>query len=128
MDFLCESANLALMMGNTSIALDLTGSAETSARGRDTAVPEAGTFIKLRAFRVAHLYGVEHARPIIETGLERFRGCHPIFFLELLAAKVWLERQDPGSLSEETRSDLALFDDLQARGLKATLTAQGFLT
>jgi len=128
LDFFCEGANLALMMGNISLALDLIGSAETSARGRENAISEAAMFTKLRAFKLAHLYGVERAWPIVEVGLAKFRACHPVFFLEVLAAKAWLEKRDSGSLTQDTLSELGLFEKLQARGLRAALTAQGFLS
>lgn len=124
--FIREGTNVALMVSNVSLALDLIGSAETAAAGRESAVPEAARFTKLRAFRIAHLSGAENAWPIVLASLERFRTCHPVFLLEVLAAKAWLEKQSACSYSDCTLSELALFEILQLNTLKAALTAQGF--
>ena len=128
LDFLCESANLTLIAGNTSLALDIIASAEGVAAGRESAVPEPAVFARLRAFRAAHLGGTDSAAPIVEQALDRFRGRHLLYFLEVLAAKAWLERTTTGKYVSETATDLQLFDRLGAHGLKARLAAAGFLT
>ncbi len=127
LDFLFEGANLALMMGNVPLALDLIATAESTAAGRETAVLEGATLAKLRAFRAAHVDGYGAAWAIVNPALERFRGCHPVSFLKVIALKAWLEMQSSGSHSPETRRDLELFEGLGAYGLREALTAQGFL-
>ncbi|HEV2751647.1 MAG TPA: hypothetical protein VGV12_14080, partial [Gemmatimonadales bacterium] len=127
LDFLCENANLTMISGNTSLALEIIAAAEAAAAGRESAVPEPAVFARLRAFRAAHLCGTESARSIIEQALSRFRGRHLLYFLEVLAAKAWLEQRTAGSYLSQTATDLELFDRVGARGLKARLTAAGFL-
>src|SRR6266699_6724713 len=59
MDFVCESANFALMDGNLTLALQLIDTAESIARGREHAVPEGGMFYKLKVLRAEHVTGGE---------------------------------------------------------------------
>lgn len=127
MDFLCESANLALMMDNISLALELVDSMECIARGRELAVPEAGMFDKLRIFRAEHVCGSDAASEIATRARSRFRKRNTVYYLEALAATAWLDKRRLGSYARDTEEELGLFDQLGARGLKAALLAQGFL-
>ncbi len=126
-DYLCESANMALVTRNVALALELIQSLEITALGREGAVPEAGMFEKLRLWRLAHTAGVNEALKAAVTSLSRFRGRYPLYFLEVLAAEAWLEKRNHGTVEAETGSDLQLFTDWGATGLKTALTAQGFL-
>jgi tetratricopeptide (TPR) repeat protein len=126
-DFLCESANLALMMDDVSLALNLIGSIEGLATGREGAVPERGMFEKLRVFRAAHLEGYQSASTIAREALQTFRGRHSVYYLEALAASAWVEKRTVGLHTAETEEGLQSFQRLGAHGLKASLTAQGFL-
>jgi len=127
MDFLCESANLALMMDNVSLALELIDSIESIARGRELAAPEAGMFEKLRIFRAEHVWGNDAASEIAARARRRFKKRNMVYYLEALAATAWLDKRKLGSYARETEEELALFDQVGARGLKAALSAQGFL-
>jgi len=126
-DFLCESANMALVMRNVALALELIQSLEITARGREGAVPEAGMFEKLRLWRLAHIAGVDEALEAAVTSQSKFHDRHPLYFLEVLAAEAWLQRRKYGTVEAETEGKLQLFVDWGATGLKTALTAQGFL-
>ena len=128
LDFLCESANLALINGDTSLALEMIATAEGVARGRESAVPGPATFAKLLAFRAVHMSGSHVARPFVDRAIDRFRNRHLLYFLEVLAARAWLEGIEGGLRRDQTALDLQLFERCGARGLKARLAAEGFLS
>jgi hypothetical protein len=90
-------------------------------------VPDAGTFEKLRIFRLAHTVGIEEARNAATLQRGRFRGRHPVYYLSVLAVSAWLEARKGGPLDDTIGGDLRLFDDWGAAGLKTALSAQGFL-
>ena len=127
MDFICQSADFALMMGNLALALQLIESAESIARGRERAVPEAGTFYKLKIFRAEHVTGGEETLSMARRAQEAFKGRHMTSFLKAVAITAWLERRKFGSYSKSTEQALGLFDTVRAHGLRALLTGQGFL-
>src|SRR5260370_34032527 len=54
-EYLCQSACAALMMGNLSLAVDLIGTAEGTARGRERSVPVSGAFAKLPILTAPHV-------------------------------------------------------------------------
>src|SRR5437870_9393446 len=56
-EYLHQSACVALIMGNLGLALDLISKAEEAAWGKERCVPQAGVFEKLRVFRAAHVIG-----------------------------------------------------------------------
>jgi hypothetical protein len=118
---------MALVMRNVALALELIQSLEITARGREGAVPEAGMFEKLRLWRLAHIAGVDEALEAAATSRSKFHDRHPLYFLEVLAAEAWLQRRKHGTVEAETGCKLQLFVDWGATGLKAALTAQGFL-
>jgi DNA-binding SARP family transcriptional activator/tetratricopeptide (TPR) repeat protein len=126
-EFLCESANLALMMRNVALALDLIGSVEEIAAGRERAVPEPGMFEKLRVFRTAHHKGHQAAASLAAQAQDRFRDRHRVDYMQALAAKAWLESCSSTPYSPQTQAELTVFGTLGAHGLRASLTAQGFL-
>jgi hypothetical protein len=118
---------MALVMRNVTLALELIQSLEMTALGREGAVPEAGMFEKLRLWRLAHTAGVNEALEAAVTSRSKFRDRHPLYFLEVLAVEAWLQKRKHGTVEAETRSELQLFVDWGATGLKTALTAQGFL-
>jgi tetratricopeptide (TPR) repeat protein len=126
-DFLTESANMALVMRNVALALELIQSLEMTALGRERAVPEAGMFEKLRLWRLAHTADIDVALKEAVTSRSNFRDRHPLYFLEVLAVEAWLQRRQHGSVEAVTRSELQRFVDWGATGLRTALTAQGFL-
>jgi len=128
MDFTCESANIALMNGNLALALQFIDTTEAIARGRERAVPEGGMFHKLRIFRAEHVTGGDEPLAMAERAQETFRGRHMVYFLEVLAARAWLEKRRFGRYSRTTEGELRLFDSTSAHGLRNSLAAQGFLT
>jgi hypothetical protein len=114
-------------MRDLSLALALIRSLEATASTREGAVPDAGTFEKLRIFGLAHTVGIEEARTAAALQRGRFRGRHPVYYLSVLAVSAWLEERKSGPLGNTIRNDLRLFDDWGAAGLKRALCAQGFL-
>ncbi|PYT46349.1 MAG: hypothetical protein DMG45_00035, partial [Acidobacteria bacterium] len=128
MEFFCQGACVALLMGNLSLALSLIGSAEERAWGKERCVPNLGVFEKLRVFRAAHVGGVELASAIAKSARAKFRGRHPLHYLTVLAAAAWLERRTLGCNTPETLAELEVFDTPSLRGYRALQVAQGFLT
>ena len=127
MEVLAECANVALVMRDLSLALELIRSLEATASTREGAVPDAGSFEKLRIFRLAHTVGIDEAHNAATVQRGRFRGRHPVYYLSVLAVSAWLEARKGGPHSNTIREDLRLFDDWGAAGLKRALSAQGFL-
>jgi DNA-binding SARP family transcriptional activator/tetratricopeptide (TPR) repeat protein len=126
-EFLCESANMALVMQDLVLALELIQSLQTAAAGRERAVPEAGMFEKLKLFRLAHTASVDQALAEANDQRRRFHNCHPLYYLEVLAAGAWLEKRGHGTVTKETSAELTLFESWGAAGLRQALRAQGFL-
>ena len=126
-DFTMESAHMALMTGNTSLALELIACLEKTALGKERALSEQGAFEKLRIFALAHRHGNEEAMDAVATARSRFRHRHPINYFEVLAASAWLERRASHPYTDDTRRELARLDESNAHGLRARLVAQGFL-
>jgi len=126
--FLVETAAFALIQGNVGLALELIGQLEEIARDREEAVPMQGPYWKLRVFREAHLGHLQEAQRISASVSARFRATCPLHYLDLLAARAWLETWKSGQLTSETANDLGIFEETGAVGRKALLTAQGFLT
>lgn len=127
MEVLAECANVALVMMDLSLALELILSLEATASTREGAVPDAGNFEKLRIFRLAHTVGIDEAHNAATVQRGRFRGRHPVYYLSVLAVSAWLEARKSGPHGNTIREDLRLFDDWGAAGLKRALSAQGFL-
>jgi tetratricopeptide (TPR) repeat protein len=125
--FLGVSAAFALIRGNTSLALDIIGHLEAFARDREEVLPMPGTYWKLRIFRSAHLGTPEEAQHLVRFSTALFRDVCPLHYLDILAAKAWLEIRTDGENSPETLRELCIFDEVGAVGRKALLTAQGFL-
>ena len=127
LEFLSESVHIALMMGDAPYALDLIHRVEGIASGREMAVPELGVFRKLQVFRAAHVQGLEEASRLATEARHQFQDRHTLHYMQVLAATAWLEERSDGSYSPKTREELAIFDRIRAKGLRAALTAQGFL-
>jgi len=124
--FLSVNAAFALIQGNIALALECIGQLEASARGREEAVPIPGSYWKLRIFRAAHCGTLEEAMSLVQRSEALFRDC-PIHYLEVLAAKSWLEFRTGGENRQQTVWELSMFEKLGAHGRRALLTAQGFL-
>jgi len=126
--FLMECAAFELIRGNTALALDLIGQLENVARDREEAVPMHGPYWKLRIFREASLGRLEEAERLVSQKQVAFQRSCPLYFLDILAAKAWLQRRTLGETTAETEKELGIFEVVSAAGKKAILTAQGFLT
>jgi len=127
MEYLVGAASVALMTGNTSLALDLTADAERVATGKERAVPNRGPFDKFKIFRAAHLFGLEIAAGLANQARDRYRDRHPLFYLDAVAASAWVERRRAGRYHPETEKELQLFEEWGANGKRAVSVAQGFL-
>jgi len=125
--FLVVSAAFALIQGNTALALDLIGQLEATARGREEAVPLPGPFWKLKIYRAAHLDSNEEVLNMISASTALFRDIGPYQYLDILAAKAWVELRMNGKLSMQTGRELDVFEKVGAPGKRALLVAQGFL-
>ena len=128
-EFLCQTANIALLMGNVTEALTVIDEAERTAWGRERATPNAGLFEKLRIFHAAHASGYEAAQAIADEALAKFRGRNPLFYVSVLAAAAWSERRHLGSHKSSTEAALgaALYRP-ELAGYATLLKAQGLLS
>ncbi len=125
--FLAEAAAFALMQRNVGLALDIITQVVLLARGREDAFPMPGPYWKLKFYRAAHLGGAENALALASSVGDELRTKCPFYYLDVLAAKAWLERYIFGRQTEQTDAELRVFDTLEVPGKKALLTAQGFL-
>ena len=125
--FYLEAAGFALMIGNIQMALDLIEQAECAVQGQDLFPQDAGMFARYRAFRAVHVQGVGPALEIVRTAEQRFEKAHPLYYINLLPAKAWLERKVSGCYTKETEDCLNSLSDYGLNGKRATWTAQGFL-
>jgi len=126
-NFLCESANLALMRGNLALALRHIEALESLTAGKEGAVPERGFFEKLRILRATIVLGADRAAELADDIWARFPKRRSISFAQVLAAYAWLERRRLGHQTELIRGALSLFEDPEASGLRSSLELQGFL-
>ena len=127
MEYLIGATSLAIVTGNTALALDLMATAERLASGKESAVSNRGPFDKLKVFRAAHVSDFEVAAKLATEARERYRGRHPLFYLDALAASAWVERSRGGRFDREVEQGLQLLEEWGARGKRALLIAQGFL-
>ncbi len=125
--FLVVNAAFSLIRGNIGLALDLIGQLEAVSRGREGAVPIPGAYWKLRILKEAHVGSVEEAHRLVQSRTELFRDGCLIHYLDVLAAKAWLEIRVNGENTPETLRDLCIFEQVGAVGKRELLTAQGFL-
>ena len=125
--FLVVNAAFSLIRGNIGLALDLIGQLEVVSRGKERAVPIPGAYWKLLVYKEAHLGSLEQAFRLAEDATKQFRDVSPLHYLDILAAKAWLEIRMNGENRPETLRDLCIFEELGAFGRKELLTAQGFL-
>ena len=127
-EYLYQSACVALITGNLGLALDLISKAEEAAWGKERCVPQAGVFEKLRIFRAAHVIGPGAASRIAHDAKAQFRDRDPAYYLDALAAAAWLEKRTVGHYSPETEEELKTFERPALAGFRSLLVAQGFLT
>jgi tetratricopeptide (TPR) repeat protein len=127
MEFLLGCASFALQTRDVTLALELTGVAQRVAWGKERAVPHAGLFDALGIHRALHVDGLDAARLLASQCLAKYRGRHPLYFVDVVGCNAWLDTMSFGGYSEETRADLNLLDALGFAGLRAILVAQGFL-
>ena len=90
-------------------------------------MPHAGLFDMLTTHRALHVDGVDAARLLTCQCQAKYRGRHPLYFVDITACSAWLDVMSFGTYSAETRADLNLVDELGFAGLRAILVAQGFL-
>jgi tetratricopeptide (TPR) repeat protein len=127
LQFDLEAAGVALIMGNLRLALSLIEDAEQAVQGQELVLQDAGVFERLRSFRAAHIHGVEAAWEIVQAAVERFRGTHPLYYINVLPMKAWLEGKLHGRYSKETEDGLKLLTEFDLEGKRAIWIAQGFL-
>ena len=127
MEFCLESAGFALILGNTELALNLIEDAERRVQGQDLILYDVGVFERLRAFRAVHREGLDAGWEVVQAAVERFRGKHPLYYMNVLPAKAWLEAKMRGHYSKETEEGLKLLAEYDLEGKRALWIAQGFL-
>jgi len=127
MEFLLGCASFALQTRDVTLALELTETARRLAWGKERAVPHAGLFDMLTIHRALHVDGVDAARLLTCQCQAKYRGRHPLYFVDITGCSAWLDVMSFGTYSAETKADLNLVDELGFAGLRAILVAQGFL-
>jgi hypothetical protein len=125
--FFTEAASFALVQHNVALSLDLIGQLESLAQGREHAIPMPGPYWKLKIFRHTHFGRCEEASQMAAAAGELLKERCPLYYLDVLAAKAWLERRTTGQLSVETGRELSVFDSAGLPGRRALFAAQGFL-
>jgi len=126
--FVAETANLALLAGNIAHALDTIGVMERMTWGRERAVPNLGLAERLRIFKMGYTKDAASACVMAEQAKEKFRSRNLMFYLDALSAHAWAETRARGRASDQTQTELELFQMPELAGKKAALTAQGFLS
>src|SRR5437016_5191133 len=126
-EFFMGCASLALLMRDTSLALEMIKRMERTAWKKERAVPNAGLFDKLRVYRATQESGPEYGVELATSAPERYRDRHHLYYLDALACTAWLENLTLGQSTDVTTRELELFTSLGAAGKLATLVAQGFL-
>ena len=126
-EFFMGCASLALLMRDTSLALEMIKRMERTAWKKERAVPNAGLFDKLRVYRATQESGPESGVELATSARERYRDRHHLYYLDALACTAWLENLTLGQSTDVTTRELELFTSLGAAGKLATLVAQGFL-
>ena len=71
---------------------------------------------------------MEEAHQLVRKCTKLLRDHCPLFYLDVLAAKAWLETRACGHYSRETVRELGAFEEVGAVGRRALLIAQGFLS
>jgi tetratricopeptide (TPR) repeat protein len=126
-EFLWQSAYSALGRGNEKEALDLIGAAEQYSLGRERAIsPPVGIGL-LKIFKAAHVGEPTEALKIALSMRRRYQDGHPLLFLDATAGVAWLEAMITGKLSDQTRSDLAMFEALGVKGRRLEFVQAGFI-
>lgn len=125
--FLGDCANFWLIVGNSSLSLEIISELEIIAHGRERGVPDMGQLERLRIFRGGQVSGPKTAFDMAREAKERFRNRNKMFYLDALSAYAWAERLSYGQVSPATARELKTFDIPELRGKRAALTAQGFL-
>lgn len=127
LQFLVEAASLSLIQGNVGLAIDLITQLESVAQDREIAIPWAGSYWKLRAFKMAKLGRSDEAYSLVCSLGQRWRDRVVFSYLDMLAVKAWIERKNEGTLKPETTQELEIFTRLGAFGKRDLLALQGFL-
>ena len=127
LQFLSEASSFALIQGNLGLAMDLISQLEGVAREREIAIPMAGTYWKLRAFKMAQLGRWDEAYATVSSLAQSWRNSMVFSYLDMVAVKAWLERMQEGKPKPETTQDLEIFARLGAVGKRQLLSLQGFL-
>jgi hypothetical protein len=126
--YLAASADLALMAGDNTNALDAIAAMETLTNGKERAAPDVGLVLKLLVYRTLHVRNAESACSMAAAAADTFRGRNPLYYAQVLGAYAWAQAQAFGQPDSSTAQDLSVYDELGLLGLKAALSAQGFLT
>ena len=90
-------------------------------------MPHAGLFDLLTIHRALHVDGPDAARLLACQCRAKYRGRHPLYFVDIAGCSAWLDMMSFGAYSQETKADLNLFGECGFGGLRAILVAQGFL-
>jgi hypothetical protein len=86
---------------------------------------DSSLYEKLRIMRAAYTKGRDAAFALARDAIERYRGRHPYYFINAIAAMAWVEQTFLGGYTAETKRQLAILDGIPGR--RALLRAQGFL-
>jgi len=126
--FLFENASTALATGNVPLALSLKREIDNLSGHSQQIFVHGGLSAKLDVLRALHDEGLEPAATLAAERMTFFKDRIPLFYLDALAMNAWLEQISTGRYSAQTEEDLKVFTIWGAKGKRARLQAQGFLT
>ena len=125
---LLEHASKALAAGNVALALNIKRQADNLTANTQGLYVQGGLNLKLDVLRALHDEGPDSAKQMALERKSFFRKRVPLFYLDALAVSAWLEKLSEGSYSSATQEELTLFEMWGAKGKRALLEAQGFIS
>src|SRR5436190_19909994 len=125
---LLEHASKALAAGNVALALNIKRQADNLTANTQGLYVQGGLNLKLDVLRALHDEGPDSAKQMALERKSFFRKRVPLFYLDALAVSAWLETLSEGSYSSATQEELTLFEMWGAKGKRALLEAQGFIS
>ncbi len=126
--FLFENASRALATGNVPLALSIKRDIDALTGTAQQLHIQGGLSVKLDVLRALHEEGHEQARQLAVERKRFFSTRVPMYYLDALAVSAWLEHLSDGEYSSATVKELKAFETWGARGKRALLEAQGFLS
>jgi tetratricopeptide (TPR) repeat protein len=125
--YLSESANLALALGDESLALKQIANLIMTIGTRQRAIPDPGIVSRLTTYFVARTEGFQDALALADSWARRFVDRNPLYYFDAIVVKSWIERSMSGHCAEATAAALESVMALGLSGRVREVQLQGFL-